>query len=79
MSNWVKWETYVEAPKKLNFKSFLYDLNIKYGTELEILDHDKGLFRETIRFKFRGERPQVTNLREEYMQVVLDTLARYNS
>jgi hypothetical protein len=78
MSDWVRWETYVEAPKKLGFKSFLYDLNMKYGTELAILDHDKGFFRETIRFKFTGDRSKVAALREEYIQIVLETLEKYN-
>lgn len=76
MSDWVRWETYVEAPKKLGFKSFLYDLNIKYGTHLEILNHDKGFFNETILFKFTGERSKVGSLREEYMQVVLERLEK---
>lgn len=74
MSDWIKWETFVEAPKAMGFKPFLYELNAKYGATLSILDHDKGLLRETIRFKFSGERSVVTALREEYIKVVTEAL-----
>lgn len=76
MSDFVGWETYLQAPKAMQPKHFLYDLNLRHGTNLEILDHDKSFLNETIRFKFSGERHKVEALREEYKQIVLEVIEK---
>lgn len=55
----------MEAPRWAGLKQLLYDMEIRHHCDLTILDHDKGLLRELIRYKFAGKESNLMNLKRD--------------
>lgn len=65
-----KIESYIEAPKGLRVKNFLWDLSSAYNCPVVILDHETGWFKETIRFRFNGEEKGLLGIQKELKHAV---------
>lgn len=56
------WTSHIGALKFANMKKLLWKLADEYECEVEILDHDKHILREDIRFKFTGPRAYLSQV-----------------
>lgn len=56
-----EYQSYMEAPRWAGFKQYLWDLSSAFKLKLTIIDHDKGWIRETIYWKWSGEKKNITN------------------
>jgi hypothetical protein len=65
-----KLESYIEAPKGLRVKNFLWDLSSAYSCPVVILDHDTGWFKETVRFRFTGEESGLLAVQKELKKAI---------
>ena len=59
-------KSYLSALKWAGAKEFLFDLAVSNHLQFKVLDHDKGLLRETIYYEVEGKESDLKRFKQRH-------------